>query len=248
MRVLITRAEPAASRSARKLEALGFEAIVVPLFEICDTGNELPEKSYDGVVFTSSNAAVVLAERGWHSDSISNVAYCVGENTATAASALGFGDVISAEGGGRALAKLILMQMGNAPKRLLYPAPTKRAFDLVSEMKTGGAHVDMVEIYAHKKRKPTPAELGNLAAKLSNGIVTAYSADSAKYTAKILAGTFGRDREFRPFLVAISENTAETVLKYPWGGVYVAERPNEAAMIEKIQNLTLRKVDKGHIL
>ena len=54
MRVLVTRPEPGASRTAARLSALGHEAVVVPLFAARRLAWEMPE-AFGAVAFTSAN-------------------------------------------------------------------------------------------------------------------------------------------------------------------------------------------------
>lgn len=242
MRVLVTRAEPAASKTAKKLKEASLEPIVFPLFAISDTQRNVTDLQYDGTIFTSSNAVSVMAKRGWRPGKTNTHAYCVGEKTANAAKKLGFKNVISADGGGRTLSKLILEQNNIQNASLLYPAPAQRAFDMSAALRSQNINVELCEIYEHQEIQPEPKSLETIKDQIQDGCVTAYSERSAAHTANVLFNANQNIVDFHPVLVAISDNTAKSVLKYPWQNVYVADSPTEAAMIEKIQNLTLRKV------
>jgi uroporphyrinogen-III synthase len=93
-RILITRPEPGASRTAARLRAAGFEAVVLPLTRIERLAFGVPEGRFDGVVVTSAQAlAGVDASRF-----ISLPVVAVGDTTATAAREMGFSRIETASG------------------------------------------------------------------------------------------------------------------------------------------------------
>ena len=63
MKVLLTRTEDGNRRTARKLAALGFEAISLPLSELGATGKSLPGTHFDGIIFTSASAIARLTAK-----------------------------------------------------------------------------------------------------------------------------------------------------------------------------------------
>ena len=56
MRILLTRPEADARKSAQALGAEGFETLIAPLFEIAPTGEEKPEDAFTALLATSSHA------------------------------------------------------------------------------------------------------------------------------------------------------------------------------------------------
>ena len=62
MRVLVTRIQSAAEKTAEVLLDSGHEPVLLPIFELVDTAELIPEIPYDGYVFTSGNA-VEIGER-----------------------------------------------------------------------------------------------------------------------------------------------------------------------------------------
>lgn len=240
MRVLVTRAEPAASKTAEKLLTNELDPLVFPLFEVCDTGTMIPKDTYNGTILTSSNAVQILDHRGWKPEPENKSAYCVGRRTADEAGNLGFENIVFAEGGGKALVPKIISENHHEIGKLLYPAPIDRAFDMATALEREGISVSVVEVYEHRKITPYKAERQSRRADLADGFVMAFSERSAQHTAKMLFDLADYEAEDRPSLVAISRNTAESVLNYPWAGVYVAEKPNEASMIAKIMDIIQR--------
>lgn len=238
-KILITRAEPAASRTADELSEAGFTPIKLPLFEVVDTGTEFNNEAGDACIFTSANAVEVLKLRDWRPDEKSSRAYCVGEQTAAAAQDLGFSEVISSQGTARDLAYVIVASESGLSRPLLYFAGETRAFDMSLALRQYSIDLQMVEIYRIENVYPSKDNLLRLLEKLSLGFVFLYSHNTAKHVCETL---FDGDSSARPnFLsaVTISAKSAQAVLKYPWRQVYVSDEPSEQSMIRKLSEISL---------
>jgi len=117
LKLIVTRPEPAASRTANKLTALGHEVIVSSLLEIVDTGNKLPAGSFGAMMITSTNALRILAARGIEENMLQMPLYTVGDATAADAAAMGFSDIHSASGTAENLAGLVIEETQTNPDR-----------------------------------------------------------------------------------------------------------------------------------
>ena len=84
-RVLVTREAEAAKQTGIALEQAGHTPLLWPIFKLTDTGIALPNKTYDALVLTSTNAAKILRARGWIPPCEGMNAWCVGRRTAQAA-------------------------------------------------------------------------------------------------------------------------------------------------------------------
>lgn len=240
MRVLVTRAEPAASRTAKALRHEGFEPVVMPLFEVQDTGEDIPGGSYNGIIFTSSNAVHIFSQRQECELERYGPTYCVGKRTAEAAQRLGFDPVLVANGNARDLADLIAKKTAGSRLRLLYAGAEDYSFDMKTALESRDAVVVQVAIYRVSPIMPESEQLKLACKQIAAGCVLAYSERTALHTASILFGGQVEWRDNMPFLVAISNTVAESVLKYPWQKVYAADTPSERAMLDKLKSLTLR--------
>jgi len=103
MRVLVTRAQADAERTARRLAAKGHEALIAPLTEIVSTAEPRPAGPFDALVVTSTHAAEALS-------GLSNKdcpVFAVGPQTASAVEGAGFSAVVTAEGDAASLSGLI---------------------------------------------------------------------------------------------------------------------------------------------
>lgn len=236
-RVLITRAQPAAHRTARNVKAAGFEPVEMPLFEVHDLGVALPDERFDGVIFTSSNAANVMAARHFKVGDRYSTAYCVGKRTAEAVRDLGFQSIVCADGDAARLAERICNVVSDRPLRLLYLAARDRSFDIGSVLAEAGIEMVEVMLYEVKPCHPDAQVLEDVRRWIRGGFVLGYSRQSALHTATVLWEDIGTPSDLKVSLVAISQSVAQTVLKYPWQDVYVAHEPNEKAMLERLERV-----------
>ena len=99
MRLLVTRPEPDATRTANALTALGHEAMIAPLLTmrtLQDT--RLPKRLFQGLILTSANTVRALKDHP-ERDLVAHLpVFAVGDNTALAARRAGFDQVTSAGG------------------------------------------------------------------------------------------------------------------------------------------------------
>lgn len=117
MKLIVTRPEPAASRTANKLTALGHDVTVSSLLEIVDTGNKIPAGSFGAMMVTSTNALRILAARGIEENMLQMPLYTVGDATAADATAMGFSNIHSASGTAENLAGLVIEETQTNPDR-----------------------------------------------------------------------------------------------------------------------------------
>jgi uroporphyrinogen-III synthase len=103
VRLLILRPEPGASETAERARALGLEPIVAPLFAIeAVAGPPVAQGRFDAVLLTSANGA-----RHAPAGLTDLPCFTVGERTAAAARAAGFGEVRSGPCDGMAAASMM---------------------------------------------------------------------------------------------------------------------------------------------
>lgn len=151
MRVLVTRPEPGASRTAERLRALGHEPVILPLFEaqITARAQDLPPaKQIGGLIATSARAFLLFAGAAptqYHDLPV----YTVGPATAQAARDAGFSHVHEGAGSARDLAS-ILMALPVEEKDgsgLLYLAGLPRKPTLEAALTTAGLAFQVLESY-----------------------------------------------------------------------------------------------------
>lgn len=227
MRVLITRPEADAERTAERVRALGHEPVLVPLIRIVPTGATLPAARPDAVLATSRNAVGAIGGGTGLAESVPF--FAVGAQTAAAARAAGFRRVV--EGGGTA-AELAETIRGTVPlgARLLYVAGRPRKPHLESAL-SGDYVVDVVELY-----RSVPA------ATLPSGARSALTGDvgplaimhASRHAAEVFvrlseeAGAGARARD--ALHLVVSEDAAEPLRRAGCREIRVAVRPTPDAL------------------
>ena len=229
VRVLVTRPEPGASRTARRLEAQGFQPVLLPLTET----SALPVEAAvgDGVVavaVTSANA-VRHAPKELIAALASRPCHAVGKRTAEACRAAGFVSVTEGPGDAEALADAIAA--GLAGKAIVYLCGRVRFPAFEQRLAAAGMHVQAIETYDTVEIDYGDADA---LARLAGGPVEAallYSAKASAALASLVA---------RPALRHLFENTEFLALSArvakPLDGIVrhtirIASRPEEDALL-----------------
>jgi uroporphyrinogen-III synthase len=232
-RVLVTRPEPGAGRTAARLRDAGFEAVVVPLNEIVPLRPELPAGAFDAVAVSSANA-VRHAPAELVTRLASRPLFGVGDETAAAAREAGFVDVRSSSGSAGDLAADLTAGVGSGGRNA-YLCGRVRLDAMEATLANHGIDVVAVETYDTLARTATRAELTTLE---SGPIFAAlvYSAKAAEALAELLRdrpGTVFADAAF----IAISRRVAERLANTAAGSVFAAATPDEDAMFDILVQL-----------
>lgn len=145
MRVLVTRPEPEASRTAGALAGRGHEAVVAPLFAATPVAAEI-DGPFAALAVTSPRT-IAMMPAGRLDALVALPAFAVGDRTAEALAAAGFTDVRSAAGDLHALAALVNAAGLPRGARVLHPGGEERAGDLGSALAPAGLSVITAVVY-----------------------------------------------------------------------------------------------------
>lgn len=227
-RVLVTRPEPGASRTALRLAEAGYQPVVVPLSEIVPLEPQVATGAFQAVAISSANAtrhapnALVARLAGLP-------VFAVGDASAVAAREAGFANIHSSAGSAAELARDIAAGV-RRPARIAYLCGRVRRDALESELSEAGFEVTAIETYDTRIRTPSGQEVTGLdTAPIAAALV--YSAEAAAALsglAKSHSATIFRDTTF----IAISERVAERLIAVAPGRVISAVTPDEDAMFE----------------
>ena len=156
MRLLLTRPEPDAARSAAALRQRGHTVVVAPLMRMEPVAAEL-SGTFAAVAITSANAARAIATHPRVGALKLLPLFAVGARSAQAAREAGFASVTSADG---ALAELVRLVASKTPgARLLYLAGEDRAGDLPGELGRHGIAVETAVVYRAAPLDALPREI-----------------------------------------------------------------------------------------
>ena len=229
-RVLVTRPEPGAARTAARLTAAGWQPLVIPLSAIVALPAEPPSGGVAAVAASSANAlrhasAALLAPL------LGRPLFAVGDETAAAAIEAGFGDVRSSRAGADDLASDIAGAM-SAGARIAYLCGRVRLPALEASLGEAGFEVVAIETYDTPARAPSPADLAWLDAEPVAAALV-YSARAAEG----LATLAGRASLSGTVFISISARVADRLATVASGKVLVAATPDEEAMFDLLAGI-----------
>lgn len=146
MRIWVARPEPGATRTGKRLAALGYLPLVAPVLVVVPTGAPMPGGPFDGVILTSANAAEALGETD-RRRLAGLAAFTVGGRTADLVRMAGFTDIRQAGGDAGALSDLIRTILPTGA-RLLHVAGADRKPEPAASLHAAGYAVTAVSAYA----------------------------------------------------------------------------------------------------
>lgn len=229
--MLVTRPEPDASETAARLGALGIEGLPCPLLVHQTLPASLPDaRGFAAMALTSTNALRALRERGVVERYLKLPVYAVGTRTAAAARALGFSQVVHAEGGNfTSLAELLAHTPLKGP--IFYPAARDLAGDLAKSLAPFGRMVITAEVYAMNPVEALPLTAAGAFATGSIGAVLLYSKRTAETFVRLADAHIDRLERRELGMLCLSEAVAEPLVDAHFVRVGLAEHPSEQAMM-----------------
>lgn len=232
MRVVVTRPQDDAERTAATLRARGHDVLIAPLLKIEPLDVAL-RPNWSGVIITSANAAHALAAHPTREVLIKLKLFAVGQRSAEAARQVGFTDVTSAGGDVRDLLRLLTERKTDTDTPLLYLAGEDRAHDLLGELTARGIAAGMAVIYRAVAVPFPPA----FATALRDGAVDVVLHYSRRSAESYLAGV-RQAGVVKPALavrhICLSAQIAAPLEEAGATNIAIAPRPDEAAMLEQI--------------
>jgi uroporphyrinogen-III synthase len=225
--VIITRPEPGASETARRVEAMGFAPVVAPLLEIRSFPLRLPPPGrLVAVLLTSGNAVGSLP-----ASLCAMPVLAVGAATASRARQAGFTDVASADGDAVALAALVRERIGPNEGTLLLAAGHGQSLALAAELRASGYRVARRVAYKAipVARLPEPARVALLDRR--SRFVLLFSAETARHFVRLVRQA-GLLRALSDCVaITIGPQAAMALRDLPWARIHVAAKPTQDEML-----------------
>ena len=226
-KILVTRPQPDAERTAAGLAALGLVPVIAPMLVAKYSTAPLPDASrFAAIAVTSANAVRALAARPEAETFAHLPVYAVGDQTAAEARATGFDRVSSAKGTLHDLAATLAAE--RPPGTILYPAAHHQSGDLAGLLADAGMEVVTHVLYAMEPAADFPPDVS---AELSRGAIEGavfYSRRTAQIFSELAADmALGR----RLHCLCLSENVAEPLLENHFVHIGLADYPSNEAMM-----------------
>lgn len=230
--ILVTRPEPGAEETARRVAALGYRPVLAPALVLEPRPFRLPPAQ--ALLLTSRAAARALVTAAPASSTLPVLA--VGEATAAEARAHGFLNATAAGGDAAALAELAAARLDPAAGPLLLAVGEGYGQDLAAGLRARGFRVLRRVAYAARPASALPPAAY---AALSAGEVAAamfFSPRSAACAITLLRATGLAETAARMEALAISPRVASTLeaalAPLAWRALRVAERPDQDALLD----------------
>jgi uroporphyrinogen-III synthase len=224
VRVLVTRAEPGAADTARRLAALGHEALIAPMLRIEIAPDPVSLNDARAILFTSTNGVRALSVLS----SARPESFCVGEATAEAARAAGFSPVHSADGDLNALASLVATTLHPADGNLFHAAGADLAGDLAGLLRARGFDVRVHTCYRAVEADALEADIEEA---LATSAVDAVMFHSARGVAAFVKLAKRLPTTARIDALCLSEAVADAARASPWRRVLSAKAPRESELL-----------------
>jgi len=232
MHLLVTRPDSDAERTAERLRRAGHTATLVPLLRIAhEVGAEFGAGPFGAVIMTSANAARALASHPRRSELLGLPLFTVGARSAEAAREIGFAEAASADGGWPELVRLVGSRCAGTDRPLLYLAAADRSGDIAGALAEHGLTVETVVIYRAVANPQLPAELRAALTERLDGILH-YSRRSAQTFLTAARCTDRLEVALAQRHYCLSSEVAAPLQAAGAGRVKIAQRPDEAALIE----------------
>lgn len=229
VRVLVTRPEPGASRTARRLEEMGFQPILLPLTETVALPVDAGVKDAVAVAVTSANA-VRHAPKEIIAALAALPCHAVGKRTADAARAAGF--LAVSEGPGDATALADALAGGLSGKTIAYLCGRVRFPAFEARLQAAGVQTRAVETYDTVTLDYSDDAIVE---RLSGRPVEAallYSAKAAAALQTLIRWPALRDLFEKTTVFALSARIAAALDDVAGEKIRIAREPHEEALLE----------------
>lgn len=227
--VIVTRAEPGATRSCQALAERGFNAINAATAVLTPRPVHLDLKGVSLIAVTSPFGATCLAEA---TPERARPVIAVGDITAARLKEAGFSRVASASGDARDL--LAMIRERNPEGEVLHVRGVDQTGDLSADLNAKGIRARSEILYA---AEPVPSLPETVWTALSDGApVLIHSAKGAERFAARARAHGQQNALAQARIVAISSAAAEPLKRLGVTKLKLAKRPDEAALFAALEN------------
>jgi len=233
VRLLLTRPERDAQRTAAALRARGHAVVIAPLLRIEAVADaQIGAGPWAAILITSANAAHAIAAHERLQELSGVPVFAVGERSAQAMRAAGFAAVTSADASVRDLARLVAERMTPGTS-LLYLTGEERSGDLAGDLHAQNFAVHTAVVYRAVATAVLPPAAADALASGVDGVMH-FSRRSAEAYVSAARGAGMLASALKPAHFCLSGQIAEPLARAGAAVIRIAPRPVEAAMIELI--------------
>lgn len=229
MRVVVTRPENSARRTAGRLQSLGHEPVLLPLTKAVhhpDVADRALKQPHAALAITSAEAAQVLALLGEKlTPHLGETVYAVGDVTAKAAAESGFRHIRTGPGTGTELAELVASDAPQFAAPLLYLAGKPRSPKFEEGLRARNLPSTTAEIYEMTPVAHDDGAIRDAIIDPPADAVLLYSRESARLFSALVAPHVPALAAMR--ILCLSANVAEAVPQDFHRNIKIAGHPDE---------------------
>ncbi len=230
MHVLITRAQDEAGELAKRVVAMGHEAVVAPLLAIrFFDGPDIALDGIQAILASSANGVRALARRTQRRDV---PLFAVGPQTAEAAQAANFTRVRCADGDAMALANAAAQWASPAQGPLLHATGADMEGRLGPSLEEKGFSVRTVALYEAVGAGQLPKQAADALLAGDLGAALFFSPRSARIFRDCITRAGLDSHCARVIAVAISSATAAQLAPLAFGEIRVSSAPNQEELLK----------------
>jgi len=234
VRLLVTRPEADAERTAAALRARGHTVAIAPLLRIEPvTDAEIGVGPWTAILVTSANAARAVAAHQRFAELQTLPVLAVGERSAQAMRAVGFADVSSAEGAAGDLTRLAAARLKRG-EPLLYLAGADRSGDIAADLAAQNFLVCTTVVYRAVQANAVPAAAAEALAGGIDGVLHFSHRSAAVYVNLTRHAGLSERALKKPAHFCLSAQVAEPLTQAGAVDIRIARAPTEAAMLSLI--------------
>jgi uroporphyrinogen-III synthase len=233
VRLLVTRPQPDAERTAEALRRRGHSVVTAPLLRIEPLVDApIADRQWAAILVTSANAAAAIAMHEGKTALLDIPVFAVGDRSAAAMRTAAFAEVVSAGGAIADLTRLVAERL-KPNATLLYLAGEERAGDLAGDLHAHGFTVHTAIVYRAVAAATLPKDATDALAAGLDGVLHLSPRSAEAYVSGAhAAGVLSQ--ALAPTQFCLSDQIAAALRRAGAATIAVAPRPNEAALIELI--------------
>ena len=232
MHILLTRPIDDSIEMIKKFKSLGHDVSHLPLLNIEKINHEnFNFDNYDAIIFSSSNSIKFLDVKNINK----NIkCFSVGPATERKIRALGFQNVIPAEGSVNSLIEIIQNNFDTSEGKLLYISGETIAYELDKDLKSKGYNIDRLINYKTTHNDFNDTNFINELKKKIPNIVYIYSENSAKSFLKFINNSGLKDEWMDTNLMCMGEKASTILNEIKWKKIFLFNPGEEEFLLYKI--------------
>ena len=232
MHILLTRPLEDCSEMILKFQSLGNEVSHLPLLRIDKVNyDETDLLSLKGIIFTSANAVKFLDVKKINKKLL---CFCVGNATEKKARAVGFQNVISAEGNVENLKELILQNFDQKDGKMIYVSGETISVDLDQQLLKEGYNIKRIINYRTVHNENFNNKFVKELKLNMPDIVYVYSQNSALNFIKFIKLYQSESLWMNTNLMCIGEKTSAILNEIKWKKIFLFNPGEEEFLLYKI--------------